>query len=93
MAKSKDVANLLNEFHEKKILNLDASLRSVLKIEALDEIDPGAKVSTSVVAWDGYALVIKGEIASIAEVSALGQGIRQQLERPSFKPTTPGEGS
>ena len=79
MPKARDVANLLNELHDRKIVNLDTSLKSVLQPSTLDELDPGGKVATSVVAWDGYGLVIKGNVASIGEVSALGQGIRQQL--------------
>jgi hypothetical protein len=79
MPKAKDVNNLLNELHDRKILNLDASLRSVLQPSSLDELDPLSKVGAAVIAWDGYGLVIKSNIATIDEVSALGQGIRQQI--------------
>jgi hypothetical protein len=80
MPKAKDVNNLLNELHERKIVNLDQSLKSVLQPSAqLDSLDPGAEVSAAIIAWDGYALVIKTKMASIEEVAALGQGIRQQL--------------
>jgi hypothetical protein len=80
MTKARDVSNLLNELHEKKIVNLDTSLRAILQPQGLDDLDPGGKVSTSVIAWDGYAVVIKGDIASIAEVSALGRDVREQLQ-------------
>lgn len=79
MPKAKDVNNLLNELHDRKILNLDASLRSALQPSTLDELDPAAKVAAAVIAWDGYALVIKTNISTIEEVAALGQGIRQQV--------------
>jgi len=79
MPKAKDVNNLLTELHDRKIVNLDASLRSALQPSTLDELDPGSEVAAAVIAWDGYALVIKTNIATIEEVSALGQGIRQQL--------------
>jgi len=79
MANARDVSHLLNQLHDKKVVNLDTSLRAVLAPEALDQLDPGGKVSTAVVAWDGYGLVIKGDVATIADVAALGQGIRQQV--------------
>ena len=85
MAKAREVANLLQELHEKKILNLDASLRSVLQPQALGDLDPTSKVASSVIAWDGYGLVIRGNIATIEEVSALGKGIRQQLSAEAYK--------
>ena len=82
MAHAKDVSHLLTKMHESKILNLDTSLRDVLQPEALDTLDPGSSVSAAVVAWDGYGLVIKGSIATLDEVSQLGQGIRGQVNRP-----------
>jgi hypothetical protein len=87
MARAKDVNGLLNELHDKKILNLDVSLRSVLQPSGLDELDPGGKAASAVIAWDGYGLVIRGNIATIEEVAALGQGIREQLSATVQKAT------
>ena len=87
MANARDVQNLLHELHDKKIVNLDTSLRSILQPQGLDQLDPGSKVGAAVVAWDGYALVIANNIASIAEVAALGHGIRQQLGPAAQKPS------
>jgi len=85
MADPREVSNLLNELHDRKILNLDASLRSVLQTGSLDRLNPGEKVGAAVIAWDGYGLVIKGQVASISEVAALGQGVRQQLAEAAKK--------
>ena len=88
MPKAKDVNNLLSELHERKIVNLDVNLRSVLQpSSALDQLDPGSEVAAAVIAWDGYGLVIKSQTASIDQVSALAQGIRQQLniQKPDIK--------
>lgn len=87
MASPRDVNNLLHDLHDKKILNLDTSLRAILQPQGLDQLDPGSKVGSAVVAWDGYAVVIANKIASIAEVAALGQGIRQQLGSHVQKPS------
>src|SRR5687768_4104805 len=79
MPNARDVSALLTQLHDRKILNLDASLRTVLQPENLDNLDPGSKVGAAVIAWDGYGLVIKGNIASVSEVAQLGQGIREQI--------------
>jgi methylmalonyl-CoA mutase cobalamin-binding subunit len=78
MATAKDVSQLLSDLHDKKIVNLDTSLKSVLASPGLDSLDPGAKVGAAVVAWDGYAVVIKGSIASIGEIAAVGREIKGQ---------------
>jgi hypothetical protein len=55
-----NVNSVLSQFHDAGVLNLDKSIREMMAPgKALSELQPGGDVATSVVAWDGYGLVIK----------------------------------
>jgi len=57
-----DVKALAKSLHDQKILNLDASLRTMLHPDIVGVSDPGSLVASYAVAWDHY-VVVCGEVA------------------------------
>ena len=71
------VHDVLDQLHEAGVVNLDKSMREMLgPKEALGRLSPGGEVATAVIAWDGYAVVIKGEVADIAELATVADRLR-----------------
>lgn len=69
------VKDVLSQLHDAGVLNLDKSVREMLEpAEALASLQPGGEVATSVIAWDGYGLVIASDIGDIVK---LGNVARQ----------------
>jgi hypothetical protein len=81
MSDPKHVSGLLNELHDRKIINLETSVRSLLEPGGLRNVSPGSEVASAVIAWDGYALVIATKEASLVEVSAAAKAIREVATR------------
>lgn len=74
----KEVSDVLSQLHDSGVINLDKSVRDMLApAAALAELQPGSKVATSVVAWDGYGLVIKGALENPAELGNVAGQLRQ----------------
>ncbi len=80
MADPNDVNKLFEVLHEKKVIDLDCPMRALLhpdQLKALKGVtSPGGEVADSVVAWDGYGLVIKGQVANLEEVKSVADAIR-----------------
>jgi len=72
------VSEVLTQLHDAGVLNLDKSVRDMLgPSRALAELQPGSQVATSVVAWDGYGVVIKGALSNPAELVNVARQLRQ----------------
>jgi hypothetical protein len=52
-----DVKALAKSLHDQKIINLDASLRTMLHPDIVGISDPGSLVASYAVAWDHYVVV------------------------------------
>lgn len=78
------VSAVLERYHEAGVLNLDKSVRDMLApAQALGGLSsPGGEVATSVIAWDGYGLVIKSDVANPAELVNVARQLRDVTERP-----------
>lgn len=71
------VGDVLDQLHKGGVINLDKSVREMLGArEALGRLSPGGDVATSIIAWDGYALVIKSEAVDIAELATVADRLR-----------------
>lgn len=71
------VGDVLDQLHKGGVINLDKSVREMLGArEALGRLSPGGDVATSIIAWDGYALVIKSEALDIAELATVADRLR-----------------
>lgn len=77
----RDVAALVNALADAKILNLDASIRSLVQPIAsnLGKIDPGGKASLHVLCCNEYALVTGITAGSIVEVAGQAGAVRSAL--------------
>jgi hypothetical protein len=57
------VQKVMEQLHEAGLVNLDKSVREMLSPkESLARLRGGDEVATSVIAWDGYGLVIKSAL-------------------------------
>lgn len=71
------VHDVLTQLHQAGAVNLDKSVREMLgPREALGRLSPGGEVATSVIAWDGYALVIKSQDIDISELASVADKLR-----------------
>ena len=71
------VGDVLDQLHKGGVINLDKSVRAMLGArEVLGRLSPGGDVATSIIAWDGYALVIKSEAVDIAELATVADRLR-----------------
>jgi len=68
---------VLSQLHDTGVVNLDKSMREMLgSREALGRLSPGGEVATSVIAWDGYGVVIKSEAVNIADLATVSERLR-----------------
>ena len=81
MADPRKVSALLRDLHESKIINLDASIRSVLEHDSIGILPPGSTVASAVVAWDGYGLVIMGAGADLDQVQTIASAISRKAAK------------
>jgi hypothetical protein len=71
------VHDVLQQLHQSGVVNLDKSVRDMIgSREALGRLSPGGEVATSVIAWDGYGLVIKSEPVNLAELASVAEKLR-----------------
>jgi hypothetical protein len=75
------VVRVLKELHDKKILNLDTSLQSMLEVKGLGRLDPGNPIADDIIFHSNkYFLIYKADAApNIDEVNALAVSIREAL--------------
>jgi hypothetical protein len=80
-ARSADLITLLNDLHQKKIVNLDSSLRDLLDPQALGRLQRGDPIAEAIVYSScHYVLIYRSDTtANIAEVDVLASAIRQAL--------------
>jgi hypothetical protein len=72
------VHDVLNQLHEAGVVNLDKSMRDMLTPkEALGRLSGGGEVATSVIAWDGYGLVIKSDVVDLNELATVAERLRR----------------
>lgn len=77
------VKGVLSQLHDSGVLNLDKSVRDMLgPAEALAALQPGGEVATSVVAWDGYGLVIASDIGDVARLSNVAKQLGEVTRGP-----------
>jgi hypothetical protein len=80
-ARSEDVIAVLNDLHERKVLNLDTSIKDLLNPSALGKLNRGDPVAEAII-YSGchYALVYKAESTpTVEEVDTLASAIRNSL--------------
>jgi hypothetical protein len=71
------VHDVLDQLHQAGVVNLDKSVKEMIGAkDALGRLSPGGEVSTSVIAWDGYGVVIKGSQMDIASLGAVADKLR-----------------
>jgi hypothetical protein len=68
MASASAVSALARQLHDSKLLNLEASLESVLSMGGLDTLDPGGTRADYVIAWEHY-VVVCGAAPGIAVIN------------------------
>ena len=77
------VSSVLERYHESGVVNLDKSVREMLgPSNELAGLSRGSEVAAAVIAWDGYGLVIKSEVANPAELVNVARQLREAAERP-----------
>lgn len=67
---------LAQELHDNKVINLNTSVGDLLKsAQGIGIINQGhgGDVMDAVVAWSGYAVVIKGKPADMSQLEKLGK--------------------
>ncbi len=75
--KFNQVHDVLDQLHKSGVINLDKSVNDMLASkESLGRLSPGAEVATSIVAWDGYGVVIAGQVADTASLHAVAGQLR-----------------
>ncbi|MGB3406555.1 MAG: hypothetical protein WBA67_03590 [Jannaschia sp.] len=75
-----DVQKLATDLHEMKALNLDTTMRDLLKPGGIGVIDPTGPLQDNVVAWSEYVLVTSGK--SLKGIETQAAAIRAGLARP-----------
>lgn len=71
------VHDVLEQLHKSGVVNLDKSVNEMLSNkEALGRLSPGGDVATSVIAWDGYGVVIASQVADLASLGAVAGQLR-----------------
>lgn len=76
------VSDVLEQLHKAGVVNLDQNVRQILSAkEALGRLSPGSEVATSIIAWDGYGLVIKSEAVNLAELVNVAERLRGITDR------------
>jgi hypothetical protein len=71
------VSDVFEQLHKAGVINLDKSMRDMLgPKEALGRLSPGGEVATSVIAWDGYGVVIKSDIENLADLINVAERLR-----------------
>ena len=72
------VQDVLTQFHNSGVVNLDKSVRDMLApTQALAQLTPGSEVAAAVIAWDGYALVIASAVSKPEELARVADQLRQ----------------
>jgi hypothetical protein len=76
-----NIIRVLNELHDKKIFNMDTSLRSLLEVQGLGRLEPGNPVVQDIVFHNQkYFFIYKADATpNIEEVDALAASIREAL--------------
>ena len=78
-----DVKALANSLHDQKIINLDASLRTLLRPDVVGITNPGSLVASYAVAWDHYVVVCGDNIGErIQQLEARSGQIAQKISEP-----------
>jgi hypothetical protein len=77
----RDVATLVSSLADAKILNLDASIRTLVQpmSASLGKLDPGGKASLHILCCNEYALVTGITAGSIGEVTGQAGSVRSSL--------------
>ncbi|MCW6528699.1 MULTISPECIES: hypothetical protein [Sphingomonas] len=77
------VHDVLTQLHKSGVVNLDKSVNDMLSAnQALGRLTPGETVATSVIAWDGYGVVIKGNVANVAALGNVADQLRTITTTP-----------
>jgi len=75
--KFNQVTEVLDQLHKSGVVNLDKSVNEMLSNkDALGRLSPGGDVATSVIAWDGYGLVIASQLADPVSLHAIAGQLR-----------------
>ena len=76
-SKFNQVHDVLDQLHKSGAVNLDKSVNDLLTHrESLGRLSPGSEVASSVIAWDGYGLVIASQAADLASLSSIAGQLR-----------------
>jgi len=71
------VQDVLEQLHKSGHINLDKSMHELLGAkDALARLSPGGEVATAVIAWDGYAVVIKSQEVDVGNLAAVASELR-----------------
>jgi len=69
MAKKKvNISKLSKSLQEAGAVNLDMKVSELLKIKGIGDIDPLSPVATTVVAWDGYAVILANQAKNLKKL-------------------------
>ena len=78
------VSNVLDQFHNAGLLDLDKSVREfIAPSRALAQLQPHGpgEVSAAVIAWDGYAVVIASVASTAQELTNVARQLQQTTQR------------
>ncbi len=53
-----DVGKLAKSLQDAGAVNLDMKISDLLKVEGVGKVDPTSPLAATVVAWDGYAVIL-----------------------------------
>lgn len=73
-----EVTDALNELHDSGVVNLDINMRDMLaKRESLGRLGGVDEVASSIIAWDGYGLVIASALNDPAQLKTISNQLRE----------------
>ena len=76
------VNNVLAQFHNAGIVDLDKSVREILApARAVAQLGGGGEVSAAVIAWDGYGLIIASALGDPKELVNVARQLQQTTQR------------
>lgn len=77
MATAREVQSLARGLHEKEVINLEASLGSLLDTQGLDIVNPGVEAGWYVLGGEHFVVVcgaVAGDIEAVTNVAAALRG-------------------
>lgn len=75
--KFNEVHDVLQQLHKSGVINLDKSVNDMLASkESFGKLSPGGEVATSVIAWDGYGVVIRSQQSDLSTLSTIAEQLK-----------------